>query len=222
MNGQIVWDHFKELQCDFPNISLSYENDRFYVRGEIQFRAQYLNDELVDESYLIELELASSYPNDPPISRELEGRIPNTFHMFPDGMLCLGAPLAVRKTFLENPTLLEFVKTQLIPYFYSFSYKEKNKERMPYGELEHGAKGILTYYKELFQVASADVALMFLYLLAFQKYRGHQPCPCRSGSVLRRCHGSLLLELQSIQTTKEFQYEFKYCFEAIKKERGLQ
>lgn len=218
MNGQIVWEHFKELQLYFPNVSLSYENERFYVRGEIQFRAQYLDNEQVDESYLIELELMPSYPSLPPISRELGGRIPNTFHTFSNGILCLGAPIAVKMTFAQNPTLLAFVKTQLIPYLYSFTYMVVHKS-LPYGELDHGAKGILRYYTELFQIDSAVTCLRFLYILASQEYRGHLMCPCESGSILRKCHGQLLLELQKYQSSVEFRLELIDCMELVKNSR---
>jgi len=218
MNGQIVWEHFKELQQYFPNVSLSYENDRFYVRGEIQFRAQYLDDEQVDEAYLIEIELTPSYPNVPPISRELGGRIPDTFHTFSNGTMCLGAPIAVKMTFARNPNLLDFVRRQLIPYLYSFTYKEQYKS-LPYGELDHGAKGILNYYMELFQIDSVSNCLRLLYILASEKYRGHLLCPCESGNNLRRCHGPLLLELQKYQHTAEFRSELIDCIEFVKKSR---
>jgi hypothetical protein len=220
MNGQIAWDHFKELQSEFPNLVLTFENNRYFIRGDIQFRAQFLSDELIEESFLIEIELSDNYPAVPPIARELGGRVPNTFHTFSDGTLCLGAPLAVKMTFSKDPTMLGFVKTQLIPYFYSFSFQEDNNKRMPYGELGHGARGILTYYLELFQVTSVDVVLKFLYLLAFKEIRGHQTCPCGSGSITRICHGSFLLELQNFHTIKEFEYEFRYCNEIVKQKRG--
>lgn len=220
MNGQVVWEHFKELQGEFPNLTLTYENGSYYVRGEILFHAQYNEEEITNLSFLIELEIAPSYPNNPPVTRELGGRIPNSFHTFSDGTLCLGAPLAISMTFVKNPTLLGYVKEQLIPYFYSFIYKERNNE-LPYGELEHNSKGIMSYYKELLEVTSDEVVLRFLYLLAFQKYRGHQLCPCRSGSILRKCHGPFLLEIQKYQTTEDFQFEFRYCFEAVKQERSL-
>lgn len=195
MNGEIVWDHFKELQGEFPNVTLAFENDRFYVRGKIQFRAQYQDRELVDEAYMIEIELPTNYPNAPQMQENWR-RVPYTFHTFPDGTLCLGAPLAVKMTFSKDSTLLGFVKTLLIPYLYSFSYAATNEE-LPYGELDHGAKGILNFYKELFRVDSEECCIDFLYILASQKYRGHLLCPCNSGNILRKCHGPMLLELQN-------------------------
>lgn len=218
MNGQIVWEHFRELQREFPNVSLSYEKDKFYVRGEIQFLAQYLNNEQLHESYSIELELSSSYPKVPPVSRELEGRIPDTFHTFSNGTLCLGAPLAIKITFSKNPTLLGFLNSLLIPYLYSFTYMVSYKN-LPYGELDHGAKGIINYYMELFQVVSIKSCLEFLYILASQKYRGHLLCPCDSGNILRKCHGPLLLELHKYQDSKEFGIELIECLEYVKKNR---
>ena len=40
--------------------------------------------------------------------------------MLTKGNLCLGEPLAVWKTFSEQPTLLDF--QVLVPYLYSYSY----------------------------------------------------------------------------------------------------
>lgn len=218
MNGHVVWEHFKELQSGFPNVTLTFENGSYYVRGEILFHAKYVEEEITNVSFLIELGLTPSYPNIPPVVKELGGRIPSTFHTFTDGTLCLGAPLAVKMTFAKNPTLMGFVKTLVIPYLYSFTYMELNKE-LPYGELDHGAEGVLNYYKELFQVDSDEHTLDLIYILASQSYRGHLMCPCKSGKILRKCHGPLLLKIQRYHTVKEFRIDFIDCLDFIKKRK---
>ncbi len=219
MNGQIVWDHFKELQNEFPNLVLTFESSRYYIRGALEFRAQFSNKELIAESYSIEIEVSDQYPYSLPVARELGGRIPKSFHTFTNGTLCLGAPIAIKMTFSKEPTLLGFVKTLLVPYLYSYSYREKNNECMPYGELEHGAKGIIGYYLELFQVTSIDAVLKFLRAMAFNKIRGHLPCPCESGSKIRNCHGPKLVEIQKFQTSNEFRIELIDCIEHVRRTR---
>lgn len=218
MNGQIVMEHFKKLQNYFPNLVLSFKEGKHYIRGELQFQAQFSNEDLINEIFSIELVVSDDYPTFPPVARELGGRIPHSFHTFTDGTLCLGAPVAVKRTFSKNPTLLGFVNTLIIPYLYSFSYKANN-DTLPFGELEHGTRGILNYYKDFFQVKSDGIVLELLYILAFNKFRGHLVCPCKSGENLRKCHGKLLREIQVLQTNDEFMIEFLDCFDYFKKMR---
>lgn len=221
MNGQQVWDHFKELQNVYPDLVIVFEDGKYLIQGLIQFRAEFMGN-LIEESFLIEVEVLASYPQTLPIARELGGRIPSKFHKLADGALCLGAPLAMKISFSKEPTLLSFFENMIIPYLYSFSYFENNKNEFPYGELEHGAKGIISYYMELFEVKSADTVLNILYHLSFKKVRGHLPCPCGSSLKIRNCHGPMLLNLYKFQDASEFEGDLSYCWNYIKSLRSEQ
>ncbi|WP_339311180.1 SEC-C domain-containing protein [Paenibacillus sp. FSL M7-0896] len=211
MESSLIWEHFYELSDDFPDLILTPEENKFFIRGNIHFRAQYSGHESIEDIFHIEIEIPETYPSVPPVARDLGERIPQSFHTFVDGSFCLGAPLAVKMTFANNPTLLGFVNSLLIPYLYTFSFKITHQGNLPYGELSHGGSGLMNYYMGLFETSQPVAVLNFLKILAFRKYRGHIPCPCGSGNKLRSCHGSSLLEIQGYQTPEEFQSDLIDC-----------
>lgn len=216
MDSSLVWEHFYELSEVFPDLILIPEDNKYFVRGNIHFCAQYSTHESIEDVFHIEIEIPNSYPSIPPVARDLGERIPQSFHSFEDGSFCLGAPLAVKMTFLNNPTLLGFVNSLLIPYLYSYSFQLAHHGKMPYGELSHGGSGLMNYYMSLFETSRPSAIINFLVILAFQKYRGHSECPCGSGNKLRRCHGPFLLELQKQQTPDKFYFDLIYCNEFYK------
>ncbi|WP_379142572.1 hypothetical protein [Paenibacillus sp. sgz500992] len=219
MNGHIVQDHFRKLRERYPNVILDFEKDKHFVRGELRFCAQYQDNEIMEVEYTVEIELSANYPISPPKARELKGEIPRTFHTFSDGTLCLGAPLAIKEKFSADPTLVGFVENLLVPYLYTHKHLSQ-KSVLPYGELDHGAKGIMKYYMELFEVTEPILALNLLYLLAYEKVRGHLPCPCGGGAIIRKCHAPILKKIQGFQTPKEFEYELNYCYKYYETVRG--
>jgi hypothetical protein len=79
---------------------------------------------------------------------------------------------------------------------------------MPFGELSHGALGILEYYKDLFDLTGIRRVIRIIQILAEDNYHGHNRCPCGSGKHLRSCHGKLLLELKTLQSPAEFHSEY--------------
>jgi hypothetical protein len=125
-------------------------------------------------------------------------------HVYANGNFCLGAPLEVKRRFKENASLLSFVNDLVIPFLFSFSYKECNAGVMLFGELSHGGKGLLEYYQNIFGSLSIKPTLRLLKVLADDHYRGHLRCPCGSGENLRHCHGFQLRELMEIQPTQTF------------------
>lgn len=214
----MVFSHFLELRSKYPQLQLVEEfNNRYVVQGLLSFSAAYQGIKFDDE-YLIQIVIPNDYPNTPPSASEVGERIPNDFHKFWDDTLCLGAPIAVKKSFFENPTLLGFVENNLIPYLYSFSYMCKYS-KLPYGELAHGPLGILEYYQEYFSVGNPIKVLKLVNILATGSYRGHHECPCASGKRLRDCHGSRLLEIQQFQSPINFANEYKVLVQMLV-ERG--
>lgn len=208
---------FSEVSKVYPGLVLHNDADGVaVVRGLLDFSAQYENIP-IDDSFSLEIILPESYSKSiPPIVKEVGGRIPNEFHKYPDGSLCLGAPLEVRKTFSENPTILGFLTFLVIPYLFSFCYWEKN-QRMPFGERSHGVSGIIESYRDLFNVTSDIISLHLLKILAEGSYRGHSHCPCGIGVRLRNCHGPQLLKLRSYQNQHEFLCDYIRCLDNIHK-----
>ena len=162
------------------------------------------NSRTIEDTYQIEIHIPNDYPESPPTAFETGNKIDKSFeHFMSDGSLCLGAPLEVRKKFLPHKNLLRFINAQLVAYLFSYSYKRDYGET-PFGELAHGGMGIRQYYQGLFSVDDHVAVLGLLKVLADDSYRGHLPCPCGRGSILRRCHGQQLRELSSVQSCEHF------------------
>jgi hypothetical protein len=90
-----------------------------------------------------------------------------------------------------------------VNYFYGYSYLEKYG-KLPFGDLSHGGPGLREFYSEFFNTDDVRVILALLKIMADGSYRGHFPCPCGSGDILRKCHGPVLLKFLEIQKKKRF------------------
>ncbi len=157
------------------------------------------------------------YPQNPPTVKETGNRIPKDKdnHVYPvDGTLCLGVPLAVKRTFAQQRNLLWYVRKQVVPFLFSHSYKREHGV-MPFGELRHGSEGILDYYKELFTIEDDWSVLGLLKILADDNYKGHTLCPCGSNQKLRHCHGNILREIKEYQSRNSFLAEHVGIFKLL-------
>lgn len=200
---QLVMNQMIEVQAQHPSLELVLTSGKLRVCGMIGFH-MYHNSRTVEDTYQIELHIPNDYPESPPTALETGNKIDKSFeHFMSDGSLCLGAPLEIRKNFLPHKNLLRFINDQLIGYLFFYSYKRDYGE-IPFGELAHGWVGIRQYYQDLFNVDDHLAVLGLLKVLADDSYRGHHPCPCGGGSILRRCHGQQLRELSSVQSCEHF------------------
>ena len=147
-----------------------------------------------------------------PKAKEIGGRIPcdPDSHVNGDGAMCLGASFEIRRKYKQYRSLLAFVNRLLVPFLYSFSFKEKYGH-MPLGELSHGRKGVVEYYKEFFGTDSDLSVLELLKIIVEDNYRGHISCPCESRKRLRNCHGPQIREIKDQQSREQFFSDFLYC-----------
>jgi len=214
---QILVQQMKSVRTVFPDLCLEQTKDgRFVVRGSVSFQAE-RNGKVVEAEYGIEITIPDDYPQNPPVVRETEGKIPKDFHTNVDGTLCLGVPLDVRTRFSEHPTLTDYVTGQVVPVLFSHAYFSLYGD-MPFGEWRHGGAGLLDSYKGLLGVDQDLVVLAFLRMLADNDYKGHVPCPCGSGLILRKCHGQQLLEVKDHQHASDFLGEWAAVFQYVMKQ----
>jgi hypothetical protein len=208
ITDQLIQQQFRELVFKFNKLVLEKRMDgEWQISGILGFTGDY-SGKLIEDEYSILITLSKDYPQKPPQAWETGNRIPSGFHKYTNGLLCLGAPLAVIATFYEEPTLSGFVHNCLIPYLYSYSFYSLYGS-FPFGELSHGPKGIYDYYKELFHVEENRAILKLIRILAEDNYRGHLPCACGSGKRLRSCHGPQLRKIKLLQSPLDFLEEYK-------------
>ncbi|MDA8082814.1 MAG: hypothetical protein M0024_04050 [Nitrospiraceae bacterium] len=212
----LIREHAAELQRKYNGLILTdCSPNGGVVQGILRFTASYEGiEDVIDGEYQVDIHIPELYPDRLPMAKERGGKIEKSFHTNPDGTLCLGAPLAVKKAFSECPNLVGFVEKCLIPFFFSYEYKKKYGF-LPYGELSHGAEGILEHYQELFRTDDDLATLGLLRLLADNDYRGHYSCPCGKLMRLRQCHGEQIRELLQYQSQNEFLNDYAQVMLAI-------
>lgn len=211
-----VQKYLEEIKQNFPDLKLKcIENDHAIFEGPIAFRANYKGKGQIEDQFEVEISFSIDNFRTIPSAKETGGRIPADFHNNPDKTLCLGAPLGLRQKYSNDPTLRGFIENLLVPFFYSFSFKEKYGA-MPFGELSHGEQGIVEFYKELFGTDSELTILELLKIIVEDNYRGHWLCPCGSQNRLRDCHGPLIIEIKDQQPKEHFFNELFYCFGVYK------
>ncbi|HSN66320.1 MAG TPA: SEC-C domain-containing protein [Fusibacter sp.] len=219
MIEKIIYDHFYDLKSQYSRLHLTRNKNREYsVSGILVFSASY-NDVIIEDKFEICIDIPMQYPSVPPSVKETGGRIFSSFHVNPEiNTLCLGAPLEVKRKFLAEKNLVGFVEKLIIPFLYSYSYYEKN-QRVPFGELSHGTRGILDYYKELFQTNNSQAVLNFLKLLISNSYRKNDLCPCRSGKPLEKCHADILIDIIKIHSRHDIIREYEHLNMLIQESR---
>ena len=145
--------------------------------------------------YEIKVEVYPDYPETEPRVFETNGKIPEGRHLNPDGTCCTGV---WEEWLSENkpPSFKAFCDGPLRDYFLSQHHYELTGE-WPFGEREHGVKGVLAGCANVLGIES-DPHKVIDHLLLLQRpnFKGHWPCPCGSGQIIRQCHGRTIFEMR--------------------------
>lgn len=148
------------------------------------------------EDFDIQLLVPGDYPASLPKVKETSDIIDSGYeHLYLDGTLCLGVRGELLLAQLENPSLVALLDGPVRSYLYSYLFR-KRYGYYPFGDRAHGAPGILHYYGELFGETDFPTIVKLLGAVCFEEYRGHLPCPCGSGLIVRKCHGEAILRLK--------------------------
>lgn len=142
----------------------------------------------LDVSFPIKVIVPRDFPSVIPRTYALDDAIPEEYHTNPDGDLCLGATIHIRRIVNRTPTLLAYVEHCVVPYLYRYQHLQVFG-RAPWGELKHGIQGLLQYYKTVFGEATPHQYVQLLRLTALRKrVANKRQCPCQSGRRVGRCH----------------------------------
>jgi hypothetical protein len=213
--SEIIREQFIELNYFYPELNLDlHSNGSWIVNGILKINA---TDEGINfrDEFLIEMIIPEGYPDEPPVVKEIGNRIlPGKNHKNLDGTLCLSTSLKICKIFSGAPTLLNFVKQLVVPFFFGFIHSEKLGS-MPFGEFSHGGQGLLEDYLDYFEVDSNCAVLNLLICLADGQYNLDSRCPCGSDRKLRKCHAKKLNEAKKLMTWKNFARDYIRIYESI-------
>ena len=149
----------------------------FIVDGECRIRGTFAAVEA--DRYALDIALPGNYPHTMPSVWETCSRIPREIdrHIFEDGSLCLGAPLALWIQLGGDYSIERVIDGPLRSFLIGNSLVEEG-EPWPYGDRPHGAAGLLEHLEELIGTSNAKQAGRFLIDVWEKKVRGHWLCPC--------------------------------------------
>jgi len=176
---------------DYPGMSTTPCSDTsLRLKGKFCFKAIVAGYEEIEDSYSLEIVIPEKFPQALPKVKETDSKIPRdgSFHVNPDGSLCLGSPLRLLAKVHSDPKLTTFSEKCLIPYLYAVSYKLKFGGDFVFGELPHAEEGILDDYRVLLELRDKHQVKRAINLLGMKKgIANKQPCPCGCGKRLELC-----------------------------------
>jgi hypothetical protein len=173
----------RDVAADFPDLHAEIFSDSVAFRGSLPL--SYQGEEL--DRYQVEITLGRGFPNESiPKIKELQNRIPHTADWHNPDNLCVMVP----EEWLIDPrreSLVEFLRGPVRDFLLGHSLAEMGEGR-PLGERPHNLAGLLQAYGEWFGVSDKETICRYLGCLRKSPIKGHWPCPCGSGRVIRRCH----------------------------------
>lgn len=195
-NDQLYSRECKSVKENFPKLKFYTVNGKILVlKGEIDLK---YNGQIVDK-YNIAIFFPADYPNNPPLLKEIDERIPRIQdrHINKHGDCCLFPRLALKEIWDVNPSILYYINELVIPFLSHQSYFERYGEWRNKG-YAHGAKGIIEFYKERYNIDSVDILIVVLQKLAANEKIGrNEPCFCQNGKKLKKCHEDVYNRLRN-------------------------
>ena len=122
---------FDDLFEEYPDLRyLGRTVDSIVIGGDLRFSAFYTEFPqygVIEDTFYLRIEIPYDFPKGLPMIYELGGRIkpvPSN-HKQPDGSLCLGSPLQLYTELDNDPNLLSYLRSTLIPFLYAYCVKER-------------------------------------------------------------------------------------------------
>jgi hypothetical protein len=182
---------------DYPGMRIApSRGSGVALRGAFEFSARPSDGEEIRDCYELEVHVPRGFPAEIPSVAETGRRIPRSlsYHIGPDGALCLGSPLRLREIIARRPTLNGFAENCLVPYLYAASHKLTHGGAFLFGELAHGKEGIVGDYAKLLGLEDPAQAIRALELLGMKRRLANRAvCPCGCGRRLGQCSLNLRL-----------------------------
>ena len=174
-----------------PKMRLTeYNVERVVVEGEYLLNAKMDGYEVIQDTYKLQITFPAHYPRSLPRVNELDKRIPrkSDYHTYDDGSFCLGSEIKIKSILFDHPLITEFIEKILNPFLYAVSYRLQFNI-YPFGELDHGEKGLVDDYIHLFNVPDKASVLQVLGALGKRKRVANKMrCPCGCGNRIGKCN----------------------------------
>lgn len=186
------------LMFDQPALTVSVAGNQVVVAGDYFLNSEGSTPDPLGPiaTFSVSVQFDPKFPYVEPAVRETAGKIPKGRHLNPNGTCCLG----VWEQWLveaEDKSVSAFFSRPFRDFFLSQTYFQ-NHDDWPFGELPHGLDGIIEAYASVLGIEPhAKEVSAYIDVLAQPGWpRGHRPCPCGSGKMIRNCHRQDLNQLR--------------------------
>ncbi len=183
------------LRARFPTLHAVIEDDACMVRGTFDP----VGNGCPVDRYTLAIALPANYPNSLPKVWESDERIPRQTdrHVFPDSSLCLGVELQLWIDLAGDFSIDRVLDIPVRNFLIGNSLVEIGQD-WPHGDRSHGVAGVLEYFGELIGTTDEMTVAKFLVDVARGKLKGHWPCPCGSGLIVRKCHRQAVEKVRQV------------------------
>jgi hypothetical protein len=155
---------------DYPTfIIIDETKDKIILKGYLEFFLTH-KDIKIYKKILLKIKFYKNYPIFLPKIYDIENILLNNFHKNPDGSLCLGTEIDIRRVLFKNNSLSEWIKKCVEPFIFSSVYFEKYG-MLIFGEREHGVIGEINSFKDFFNFLNFNETYLFLKFIFCRKYR---------------------------------------------------
>ena len=198
-------DEITKLLDSQSSLRLEENNIEYIIQGVYIYSLDYIGC-ILQGKRNIKLIVPKNFPNSIPSFYVFD--YPEQIeHVYKDGNVCL-ATIGEMIYFLnEMPSLIAFINRFVNAFIYTLDWFEKYKT-YPFGDRDHGYKGLLDYYLNDLNLTKEQYKSMVI-MICDNKYRGHMSCICGSGKKLRDCHGKYILPI-----IKNALYKYMFINEA--------
>ncbi len=205
----------------YPSIRLvDVHADKVELQGEYQLKAQLAGSRFIERTFSLRIVFPSNYPRALPVVFDIAGYFPRNqdFHTYSDGSFCLGSDLKIKSILKTDSSLKTFFEKIVVSFLYSVSHRVEFGN-FPYGELDHGEKGLIDDYSQLLNVNGKASVLRALKALGLRKREANKlPCPCGCGDRLGSCdYRYVLNEFRQVERRRWFRDHLQEAFTKLDK-----
>jgi len=205
----------REVASIQPKLTLVDQGDAALLQGTFDVR----EGDTVYASFEVEITPDVESPHGIPRVREVGGRIPRKMdphHVNTDGTLCVLLPDAYWFAHPNGLDLPQYLEGPLRSHLAGQEVVLRGKP-WPAGEWSHGTVGIAEFYTDLLGSSNLRSVLPLLEWTTRARLPLLLECACRSGRLLRDCHGPVVAQLKERIPRKVREQAFK----ALRNQAGL-
>lgn len=204
MNKVILEEQIKEVCNLQPGLVLDVKSCEFILTGKYEFNLIWENA-IRSGMREVTISIPFSFPSTAP-KLKVDEMPKGMSHIYDDKSVCLATTGELIEFLSREPTVKDYIDKFIESFLFTMKWYE-DYGCYPFGEREHGWKGLKSYYIENWGLTS-DQYWKLVVLISGNKYRGHIPCICGSGVKIRNCHGAKMLPILTNQDLREqFIYE---------------